>query len=91
MDVVCLYIHRCSLAFTDFYMILYHGSEKEIKKPYYRGSRPHTNLGLSKKNERDKRARDAYFAIDKDSYVPGGIYVVNIIDEGIKTLDPRIR
>lgn len=240
MGVVSLYIHRCSLAFTDFYMILYHGSEKEIKKPYYRGSRPHNDYGygfyctqypdlarewavsddhegfincyyfddtglsvlnlntypiltwlsillinrtfvietplaaaakeyiisefgidyekydvikgyraddsyfsfaqdfinntisvaqlnnamhlgdlgdqivlksekafskisfdtaehvpfepwLSKKNERDKRARDAYFAIDKDSYVPGGIYVVNIIDEGIKTHDPRIR
>lgn len=46
---------------------------------------------LSRKKQRDKRARKAYFAIDKESYVPGGIYVVKIIDEGIKKDDPRIR
>ena len=46
---------------------------------------------LSRKKERDRRARNAYFAIDKESYVSGGIYVVKIIDEGIKKDDPRIR
>ena len=36
---------------------------------------------LSRKKERDKRARAAYFTTDKESYVPGGIYMMRIIDE----------
>ncbi|MBR4806867.1 MAG: hypothetical protein IKZ65_00055, partial [Lachnospiraceae bacterium] len=43
------------------------------------------------KTNRDEMARKTYFTIDKDQYVPGGIYVVNIIDEEMKKNDPRLR
>ena len=43
------------------------------------------------KTNRDEMARKTYFTIDKDQYVPGGIYVVNIIDEEMKKDDPRLR
>ncbi|MBR5337428.1 MAG: DUF3990 domain-containing protein [Lachnospiraceae bacterium] len=46
---------------------------------------------LERKNERDAKARKAYFSIDRDSYVPGGIYIVNILDERMRKDDPRLR
>ena len=46
---------------------------------------------LERKNSRDMKARKAYYAIDRDSYVPGGMYVVNILDGSVKRDDPRLR
>lgn len=46
---------------------------------------------LERKNERDRKARKAYLSIDRDSYVSGGVYVVNILDGRMKRDDPRLR
>ncbi len=48
-------------------------------------------IWLEKKKDRDSRARKAYFSMDRESYVPGGLYITRILDEEIKRDDPRIR
>ncbi len=44
-----------------------------------------------KKKERDTRARTAYRRLNKEKYIPGELYVVRIIDEGVKSDDPRLQ
>ncbi len=46
---------------------------------------------LEKKKDRDSRARKAYFSMDRESYIPGGLYITRILDEEMKRDDPRIR
>lgn len=43
------------------------------------------------KLKRDRLAREAYFAMNKDGYVKGDLYMPRIIDEEIKGDDPRLQ
>ena len=49
------------------------------------------DIWLKRREERDDRARKSYFSINREAYVSGGIYVVNIIDEEMKKDDPRLQ
>lgn len=49
------------------------------------------NPWLEKKKDRDYRARKAYFSMDMESYIPGGLYITKILDEEMKRDDSRLR
>lgn len=68
---------KSELAFSRISFIT---SETVLREPW-----------LTKKNERDSRARKAYFSMDRESYVPNSLYVTQIIDKEIRKDDPRIR
>ena len=44
-----------------------------------------------KKINRERRARESYFAMDKDRYIRGDLYMTRIIDEEVTADDPRLR
>lgn len=44
-----------------------------------------------KKRMRDRIARQKYFAVNKDRWQRGDLYMVQILEEGVKDGDPRLR
>lgn len=68
---------KSELAFSRINFI---SSENVLREPW-----------LRKKNDRDSRARKAYFSMDRESYIPNSLYVTQIIDKEIGRDDPRIR
>lgn len=46
---------------------------------------------LEKKINRDMIARNSYFAMNREQYIPGEIYVAKILDEEMKKDDSRLR
>ena len=63
-----------------FNSIQYMGNESVASSEWY-----------VKKVDRDRRARTQYFAMDKDSYIRGDLYMARIIDEEVTADDPRLR
>lgn len=49
------------------------------------------DIWLPKREERDRKAREAYFSMNRESYVRNAIYISKIIDEEMKTDDPRLQ
>ena len=49
------------------------------------------NLWLSKRMDRDERARKSYFEMNRSSYVKNAVYITTIIDKEMKADDPRIQ
>ena len=50
-----------------------------------------SNEWFLKRNSRDKEARREYFNIERNKRKKGDIYIINIIDEEMKSNDERLR
>lgn len=60
--------------------IRYTGSESVASSEWY-----------IRKMDRERRARKEYFAMNKDKYIKGDLYMPRIIDEEVTADDPRLR
>lgn len=67
-------------------------SKKAFKSIRYQGNESvAASEWFAKKINRERRAREEYFAMDKDSYIRGDLYMARIIDEEVTADDPRLR
>ena len=64
----------------SFDAIKYTGSENVAASEWY-----------VRKMDRERKARKEYFAMSKDNYVKGDLYMPRIIDEEVTADDPRLR
>ena len=67
-------------------------SKKAFKSIQYKGYEvAESSKWFSKRELRDKAARRQYFDVEKNRRQRGDLYIVQILDEEIKTDDPRLR
>ena len=67
-------------------------SEKAFNAVQYEGyEMAESAQWYAKKESRDKTARRQYFDVEKNRRQRGDLYIVQILDEGIKADDPRLR
>jgi len=67
-------------------------SEKAFSHLKYLGAeKVYRDQWLERKINRDMIARNSYFAMNREQYIPGEIYVAKILDEEMKKDDSRLR
>lgn len=67
-------------------------SEKAFERIQYIGSEPvSAKEWFAKKEWRDRTARRQYFQMDRDNWHRGELYITGILDEEMRSDDPRLR